>query len=187
MGSILGQVGFRSNGNLRRFCLKKSTKIVLVLFIFLIFAAGPLYYYTRPETTQNDTLQIKGKVNNPTILTLSQLKTQQSSTIQVTLSSSSKPSDNGVYNYTGVQLPELLAQANTLDSATFVYIQASDGYGTTIPIQDAMNQNTIIAYQRNSTSLTALKNGGEGPLRLIIGSDQFAQRWVRGVVAIEVR
>jgi DMSO/TMAO reductase YedYZ molybdopterin-dependent catalytic subunit len=167
--------------------LKKASKIVLVLFIFLIVAAVPLYYYTRPETTQTDALQIKGKVNNPKILTLSQLKTSPSTTIQVTLSSSSRPSDNGGYNYTGVQLPELLTQANIFNSATSVYIQASDGYGTIIPIQDAMNQNTIIAYQRNCSSLTALKDGGEGPLRLIIGSDQFAQRWVRGVVAIEVR
>lgn len=180
-------MGFRSYNSLRRFGLKISTKIVLFLFIFLIAAAVPLYYYTRPETTQTDVLQVKGKVNNPTILSLNQLKTQPSTTVQVTLSSSSRPSDNGVYNYTGVQLSELLAQANIFDSATSVYIQASDGYGTTIPIQDAMNQNTIIAYQRNVASLTALKDDGEGPLRLIIGSDQFAQRWVRGVVAIEVR
>jgi hypothetical protein len=31
-----------------------------------------------------------------------------------------------------------------------------------------------------------LKNDGEGPLRLIIGSDQYAQRWVRGVVSVIV-
>lgn len=166
--------------------MKKPTKTILVIFIFLIVAALPLYYYTRPETTQTNVLQIKGKVNNPITLTINQLKTQPSTTLQVILSSSSRPSDNGVFNYTGVQLPELLAQANILDSATSIYIQASDGYGTSIPIQDAMNQNTIIAYQKNSLSLTALKDDGEGPLRLIIGSDQFAQRWIRGVVAIEV-
>jgi DMSO/TMAO reductase YedYZ molybdopterin-dependent catalytic subunit len=180
-------VGFRSYNNLRLFGLKKSNKIVFVLFIFLIVAVVPLYYYTRPETTQTDVLQIKGKVNNPTTLTLSQLKTQPSTTLQVILSSSSRLSDNGVYNYTGVQLPELLAQAIILESATSVYIQASDGYGSTISIQDVMNQNTIIAYQRNGLPLKALKDDGEGPLRLIIGSDQFAQRWVRGVVSIEIR
>jgi DMSO/TMAO reductase YedYZ molybdopterin-dependent catalytic subunit len=49
-----------------------------------------------------------------------------------------------------------------------------------------VNQNTIIAYQKDGATLTALKAGGEGPLRLIIGNDQYAQRWVKGVVAIEV-
>jgi DMSO/TMAO reductase YedYZ molybdopterin-dependent catalytic subunit len=166
--------------------MKKAAKIAIIIFILLIVAAVPLYYYTRPDSTQTNALQIKGKVNNPTTLTLSQLKTYPSTTMQVTLSSSSRPSDNGVFNYTGVPLRDLLNQAQTSDNATSVYIQASDGYGTTIPIQDAMNPNTIIAYQRNGSSLTALKDDGEGPLRLIIGSDQYAQRWVRGVAAIEV-
>jgi DMSO/TMAO reductase YedYZ molybdopterin-dependent catalytic subunit len=53
-------------------------------------------------------------------------------------------------------------------------------------MQEAQNPNTIIAYQKNSEALTAIKAGGEGPLRLIIGGDQYAQRWVRGVAAIEV-
>ena len=53
--------------------------------------------------------------------------------------------------------------------------------------QDALNQNTIIAYERNDAPLTALKDDGEGPLRLIIGNDQYAQRWIRGIVSIEVR
>ena len=166
--------------------MKKTTKIAIVAFILLIVAAVPLYYYTRPDTAQTDTLQIKGKVNNPTTLTLSQLKTYPATTLQVTLSSSSRPSDNGIFNYTGVPLKDLLNEAQVSDNATSVYIQASDGYGTTIPIQDAMNQNTIIAYQKNGAPLTALKDDGEGPLRLIIGSDQYAQRWVRGVAAIEV-
>ena len=102
------------------------------------------------------------------------------------MSSSSRISDNGVFNYTGVTLRTLLEQANVSTNATSAYIQASDGYGTTIPIQDAMNQNTIIAYQKNGVPLMALKDDGEGPLRLIIGSDQYAQRWIRGVTIIEV-
>ena len=49
-----------------------------------------------------------------------------------------------------------------------------------------MSQKTIIAYQKDGAPLTPLKNGGEGPLRLIVGTDQYAQRWVRGVVSIQV-
>lgn len=166
--------------------MKRTTKIAIVAFILLIVAAVPLYYYTRPDTAQTNVLQIKGKVNNPTTLTLSQLKTCPATSLEVTLSSSSRPSDNGIFNYTGIPLKDLLNEAQVSDNATSVYVQASDGYGTTIPIQDALNQNTIIAYQKNDAPLTALKDGGEGPLRLIIGSDQYAQRWVRGVAAIVV-
>jgi DMSO/TMAO reductase YedYZ molybdopterin-dependent catalytic subunit len=166
--------------------MKKSTKITLALFIILVVSAVPLYLYTRPAQVKEGAVQIKGQVSNPLTITFSQLENYTPQTLEVTLSSSNPISDNGVFNYTGATLRTLLEQANLSANATSVYIQASDGYGTTIPIQDAMNQNTIIAYQKNGVPLTALKDDGEGPLRLIIGSDPYAQRWVRGVVAIEV-
>jgi DMSO/TMAO reductase YedYZ molybdopterin-dependent catalytic subunit len=166
--------------------MKKLTRITLALFIILVASTVPLYLYTRPVQVQEGNLQIKGQVSNPQTITFSQLENCTPQTLEVALSSSSHISDNGVFNYTGVTLRTLLEQANVSPNAISVYIQASDGYGTTIPIQDAMNQNTIIAYLKNGAPLTALKGGGEGPLRLIIGSDQFAQRWVRGLVAIEV-
>jgi DMSO/TMAO reductase YedYZ molybdopterin-dependent catalytic subunit len=166
--------------------MKKSAKIVIAIFVLLIVAAVPLYVYTRPDTAQSGALQITGKVNTSTTLTLEQLKTYPAVTLQVTLTSSGTPSGNGVFNYTGVTLKDLLSHVQASANATSIYIQAQDGYGTTITIQDAQNQNTIIAYQKDGAPLTALKDGGEGPLRLIVGSDQYAQRWVRGVVAIEV-
>jgi len=166
--------------------MKKTTKITLSIFLFLVAAAVPLYFYTRPAAVQTGTIQITGQVNNPLNITFNQLQTYTRMTIQVTLSSSSRLSDNGVFNYTGVTLKALLEEAKVSATATSVYIQASDGYGTNISIKDAMNSNTIIAYQKNGASLTPLKDDGEGPLRLIIGSDQYAQRWVRGVTAIQV-
>ncbi len=166
--------------------MKKSAKIVTAIFVLLIVVAVPLYFYTRPDTVQAGTLQITGKVNTPATFTLEQLKTYPAVTLQVMLTSSGTPSGNGVFNYTGVTLKDLLSHAQASANATSIYIQSQDGYGTTIPIQDAQNQNTIIAYQKDSAPLTALKDGGEGPLRLIISNDQYAQRWVRGVVAVEV-
>jgi len=167
--------------------MNKSTKIALTVFFLLIVAAVPLYYYTRPDTTQQSgTLQIKGNVNKPITLTLTQLETYPSIILQVTLSSSSRVQENGVFNYTGVTLKDLLSQVQTYSNAASVFVQASDGYGTTLNMQESLNQNTFIAYQKGSKPLTLLKDGGEGPLRLIIGDDQYAQRWIRGVAAIEI-
>jgi DMSO/TMAO reductase YedYZ molybdopterin-dependent catalytic subunit len=167
--------------------MKRSTTIALSIFILLIAIAVPLYYFTRPDSTQPaGTLQIEGNVNNPINLTISQLQSLPAVTLQVTVSSSSHQEDNGVFNYTGVPLKDLLSQAQANANATSIYVQASDGYGTTITMQDAQSQNTFIAYQKDGQPLTLLKDGGEGPLRLIIGGDQYAQRWVRGVVALDV-
>lgn len=166
--------------------MKKTSKVALALIIVLVSAAVPLYFYTRPAPAPQGTLQITGQVSNPMNITFSQLQTYTPLTLQVTLTSSSQPSDNGVFNYTGVLLSTLLQKAGVSANTTSVYIQASDGYGTTLSMQDAMKQKTIVAYERDDASLTPLKNGGEGPLRLIIGTDQYAQRWVRGVVSIQV-
>ena len=167
--------------------MNKSTKITLTVFVCLFIAVVPLYYASRPTPMQAGiALQITGKVVNPLNFTISQLQALQSTTIQVTLTSSSRAEDNGVFNYTGISLNSLLAQANIQANATSIYVQASDGYGTTLTIQEANNPDTIIAYQKDGSPLTLLKNDGEGPLRLIIGSDQYAQRWIRGAVAIIV-
>jgi DMSO/TMAO reductase YedYZ molybdopterin-dependent catalytic subunit len=167
--------------------MQRSTKIALLVFFLLIVAAVPLYIYTRPDnSSQPDSLQIKGDVNDPLTLTVDQLKTYPSVTLQVSLTSSSRTQDNGVFNYTGVLLKDLLSQAQANSNATSVFVQAQDGYGTTLTIDEAQSQNTLIAYQKNGSTLTQLKDVGEGPLRLIIGDDQYAQRWVRGVAAIEI-
>jgi DMSO/TMAO reductase YedYZ molybdopterin-dependent catalytic subunit len=166
--------------------MKKTSKIALAILIILVAAAVPLYFYTRPAPVPQGTMQITGKVSNPMNVTLSQLQTYTPTTLQVTLTSSGQPSGNGVFNYTGVLLSTLLQKAGVSASATSVYIQASDGYGTTLSMQDAMSQKTIIAYQKDGEALTPLKSGGEGPFRLIVGTDQYAQRWVMGVVSIQV-
>jgi DMSO/TMAO reductase YedYZ molybdopterin-dependent catalytic subunit len=167
--------------------MKKTSKIAIAAFIVLIVVAVPLYFYTRPTPMPSSVaLNVEGKVAAPLNLTLSQLQTYQPTTVQVTLTSSSRAQDNGVFNYTGISLNELLTDANILNNASNVYVQASDGYGATLTLQEAMNPNTIIAYQKDGAQLTPLKNDGEGPLRLVIGGDQYAQRWVRGVVAIQV-
>jgi len=166
--------------------MKKTSKIALAILIILVAAAVPLYFYTRPAPVPQGTMQITGQVSNPMNITLSQLQTYTPTTLQVTLTSSSQPSGNGVFNYTGVLLSTLLQKAEVSANATSVYIQASDGYGTTLSMQDAMSQKTIIAYQKDGEALTPLKSGGEGPFRLIVGTDQYAQRWVMGVVSIQV-
>jgi DMSO/TMAO reductase YedYZ molybdopterin-dependent catalytic subunit len=166
--------------------MKKTTKIAIVTFIVLVAAAVPLYFYTRPAPVPLGTIQITGEVSNPMNITLSQLQTWAPVTLKVTLTSSGSPLDNGVFNYTGVLLSTLLKEAGVSANATSVYIQASDGYGATLSMQDAMSPKTIIAYQKDGATLTPLKNGGEGPFRLIVGTDQYAQRWVMGVVSIRI-
>lgn len=167
--------------------MKKSTKLTLILFLLLVGSAIPLYIYTHRENVKADAITISGNLAHPLTIDLNQLQNQPQLTLQVTLSSSSKPAENGVFTYTGVPLKDLLDQANISANASSVYIQSVDGYGISISIYDATKSNTILACKKDNQVLTSLKDGGEGPIRLIIGDDEFAQRWIRGVSSIEVK
>ena len=167
--------------------MRKANKIAITALIIIIAVTVPVYFYMRQNAGTEGSIQIRGVVSNPRNFTYSQLEAFSPVTVQVTLSSSSKPADNGNFTYTGVSLNALLEQAHISANATSIYIQAADGYGATIPIQDAQKANTILAYQKDGASMNALSAGDEGPIRLIIGTDQYAQRWVRGVSVIEVR
>lgn len=166
--------------------MKNSTKIALVALVILVIAVIPLYYYTRPDAAQPaGTLQIKGSVLNPANLTYTQIAAYPSISMQATING--HQGGNGNYTYTGVTLKEILTQAEASSNATSIYIQASDGYGTTLTMQEATKADVIITYQKEGKTMTPLNEGGEGPFRLIIGSDEYSQRSVRGVIAIEVR
>lgn len=165
--------------------MDKNQKIVVTIIIILAVAFFPLYFFTHVGI-QEDTLQISGNVHNSVNMTLSQLKTYEPVTIQVTLFSSGKSQENGDFNYTGVLLKDLLNKAQASDNATAVFIQAADSYGTTLTLEEATSQNTIIAYQKDGVQMVPLKDSGDG-FRLIVGNDTYAQRWIRGVVAIDVR
>lgn len=166
--------------------MKPSTKAVIAVFAVLAVLAVPLYFYTRPTPVEAGTIQIVGNVDNPQNVTFTELESYPQVTIRAKLTSGGNPSDNGVFNYTGVLLRDLLNQAQVSANATSVYIQASDGYGATISLKDAQDNSTLIAYKKDGNALMPLKNGGEGPFRLIIGGDTYAQRWVKGVIALKV-
>jgi DMSO/TMAO reductase YedYZ molybdopterin-dependent catalytic subunit len=166
--------------------MQRITKIAVVTFALLIVVVFPLSYYVHPTQVEAGTIQIIGNVKHPLTLTFNQLKELSNTTIQAALTSSGSPQENGVYNYTGVTLKQLLSLAQAVDNATSVYVQASDAYGATLLIKDAQNPNTILAYEKNGAPMIPLKSGGEGPVRLVIGGDQFAQRWVKGAVSIQV-
>jgi DMSO/TMAO reductase YedYZ molybdopterin-dependent catalytic subunit len=167
--------------------VKKATKLAVIFVVLLAIAAVPLYFYMRQNAGSEGTIQVKGAVNNPANITVSELKTFPPVTVQVTLTSSSSPQENGVFNYTGVPVRSLLEQADAFENAASVYVQASDGYGTTLPLQEVMqNEETILAYEKDGEPLEPITEGGEGPVRLVIATDEFAQRWIKSVAVIEV-
>ena len=169
--------------------MNKGTKTAVIVFVLLVAAAVPLYFFARPTDVQEGTLQIRGKVNNPLNLTLSEIEALPSSSMQATLESASHDEDEGTFTYTGVTVASLLDLVDVSEDASEVFIQSIDGYCTTLKfVEDELqsNQKIMLVYQKDGEPLIPLAEGGTGPICLIIGTDEFALRWVKGVVLLEI-
>ena len=79
-------------------------------------------------------------------------------------------------NWTGLLLSDLLNQAQLIPEVSSIQFTASDGYKVTIPIELAMQPQTIIAYQKDGQPL------GEG-LRLILAGSNGAA-WISLITTI---
>ena len=167
--------------------MNKGTKTAAIVFVLLVAVAVPLYFFTRPVDVQEGALQIRGNLNNPLNLTLSEIEAFASSEILVTLDSATHVEDEGTFTYTGVTVASLLELAEVSGDASSVFIQSIDSYAITLSVDEILqNPKIMIVNKKDGQALASHAEGGNGPLRLIIGSDEFAQRWVTNVVLFEI-
>jgi DMSO/TMAO reductase YedYZ molybdopterin-dependent catalytic subunit len=167
--------------------MKKSSKLVIILFILLIVIEIPLYFVVHPTDAPKGYLQIKGNVDHPLNMTLNDLLAMPAVDLTAQLTSSGSPQENGLFNYTGIPLWSLLQKAGIADNATSVYVLASDAYGTVISVKELKdNPKILIAYMEGGQMIKSQADGGWGPIRLIVGTDSYANRWVKWVVSVTV-
>lgn len=79
-------------------------------------------------------------------------------------------------NWGGVSLSYLLQQVGVDPVVASVAFQASDGYAVSIPLQEAMQSNVIIAYEIDGTTLTET-------LRLVV-PDENGNIWIAMITTI---
>lgn len=133
-------------------------------------------------------LTATGKVDISSSFDLNQIKAMQSTTIMATLKSSGHPEENGVFQFTGVTLWSLLQQTGIENDAVIVRVKASDGFSASLLVEEIQenSERILLAYMKDGQMIKAETDGGEGPLRLVVGSDTYASRWVKYVSSIEV-
>ncbi len=102
------------------------------------------------------TLTVAGLVNNTFTLTYDQLKKMAPTELDATLECVSNPVGGGLISnthWTGVKLADLLKQAGVKDGVTEITFTSADGYYESIPLESAMNDNSLIAYATNGEAL----------------------------------
>jgi DMSO/TMAO reductase YedYZ molybdopterin-dependent catalytic subunit len=113
-------------------------------------------------------LPVSGLVSNPLTLDYGQLLSMSAVEQYNTLECVSNEIGGDLIStakWKGVRLKDVLSQAQAKPDATYVVFKAADGYDVGIPIEKAMQDGTILAYQINDAPLPA-EHGF--PVRMIV-------------------
>lgn len=132
---------------------------------------------------QEWSLEVKGLVANPLVLSYQDLKTfpivEQPHTLMC-ISNEVGGDLVGNANWTGVRLRDILAKAGARP-ALEVILRASDGYSESIPMEKALEEGTVLAYEMNGEPLWA-KHGY--PVRLLV-PNIYGMKNVKWLTSIE--
>jgi DMSO/TMAO reductase YedYZ molybdopterin-dependent catalytic subunit len=84
--------------------------------------------------------------------------------------------------WTGVPVKDILEKAGYSDDAVSIIFYAADDYSSSITIEKALEEDTILAYGMNGVTLP---EGHGYPLRLVVPG-KVGYKWVKWVVRMEV-
>ena len=131
-------------------------------------------------------LEIAGLVENPVSYTYDEIKSLPYVDQNATLACISNEVGGdliGTALWRGVRLKELLERAGLKDGAVDIALKASDDYTDSIPIERAMNEATLLAYEMNGEPLTPAHGF---PLRLLVPGIYGMKnvKWITRVEAV---
>jgi DMSO/TMAO reductase YedYZ molybdopterin-dependent catalytic subunit len=137
---------------------------------------GPQYI-----NAENYTLTVTGLVNNEQEYTYDEvLSNYQSFKKVVTLHC--VEGWNTTILWEGIQVKDLLADAQVDPSANTVIFYAYDGYSTSMPLDYITGNNIIIAYKMNNVTLPPERGY---PFQLVAES-KWGYKWIKWITAIEL-
>jgi len=156
-----------------------ATAIITVIVAVFPFWSG-LTPTVRAEPINVDwQLSIIGLVNQPLNLSLTDIAAMPKTSVYATIYCVDFP--NSVVtegNWTGVNLWFLLETAGVSSDAVKVAFFASDGFSTDLPIETAMREDIILAYEKDGAGLSE-------KLRLVVPG-KWGYKWINQVTSIEV-
>ncbi len=141
-----------------------NKKTILTITTIIIASLALTVLVTRPLQIQAQTsnsiptLAITGLVENPLNLTIDDIQAMPSATEYAVLycvDAPGTPLQEG--SWTGVSLSYLLQLANVSIGAVKVAFFAPDGYTADLTIPMAMQNNTLVAYQKDGVPLSSLQ------------------------------
>jgi hypothetical protein len=165
--------------------MKITLPIITLTAILVITLAVPFFTISTSSIAHADPankdwqLAVTGLVQTPLNLNLTQLAALPQTTEFAALYCVDEPSYVVAQgNWTGVKLSQLLDEANVSNTAIKVAFHASDGYSTDLTIQVAMQDDVIVAYEKDGVPLAET-------LRLVVPA-HWGYKWICLITSIEL-
>jgi DMSO/TMAO reductase YedYZ molybdopterin-dependent catalytic subunit len=142
---------------------------------------------TRPPQIDGETwrLELGGLVLSPLSLSIEEIRSRPSVSQVITQSCISNELGGdliGTALFTGVRLKDLLEEAGLRRGAQEVYIEAVDGFYESVPIEEAMDDRTLLVYAMNGEPLP-VEHGY--PLRIYI-PNHYGMKQPKWITRMEV-
>ena len=138
-----------------------------------------------------ETIEVVGLVTNPGPISISELQTLPTETVEVTFESGGSPE---AHTYTGVRLSDVLEHVGVAgDPAThnpllrrYLIVTAKDGYQIVVSGGELDpnfgNAPMLLAWELDGAPLSPQ----DGPLRLVVPGDLRGGRYIYGIVSFDV-
>lgn len=150
--------------------IKRNTTFVIAIILGLLLTA--ITGSATAESASN--LEITNLSSNSINLSQEDLQAMPTTTVYAELYCDGSLATSG--NWTGILLSDLLFKAQQTPEVSSIQFTASDGYKVSIPIELAMQPQTIIAYQKDDRPLV------EGLRLILAGSNGGA--WISLITTI---
>ncbi|MHB1253297.1 MAG: molybdopterin-dependent oxidoreductase [Candidatus Humimicrobiaceae bacterium] len=135
--------------------------------------------------TADWTLSFKGLVKNKLILNYEDIIKMPQKTEFATLETISNPAGGSMIGsafWTGVPFKYILEKAGIKEGAIKVVFYCADGYSTSVTIEEALQDNVILAYKINGKELPDVHGY---PVRMVV-PDKYGMKWAKWITEIEL-
>ncbi|MEM3000176.1 MAG: molybdopterin-dependent oxidoreductase [Candidatus Bathyarchaeia archaeon] len=159
---------------------KPFTTTIIITTLLIISSALTLSHasYVSAETVNSNQLTITGLVANPLNLSHTEIAAMPKSRVNAAIICVDFPGHVVAQgNWAGVKLRILLEAAKPLAEAVKIAFYADDGYSTDLPIETAMRDDIIVAYEKDGEAL--------GALRLVVPG-KWGYKWINQLTRIEL-
>ena len=167
-----------------------KTKYIVICAVILLLISGICVFLNSlaDQSKGIDGYSLSVSRNGEVLKTFSldQIKKMDSVTVRKTIRSGSKKDEEGLFK--GVPLSTILNKTDKSileECGTFTTF-AGDSFSSALSAEDMLDRNNVLViYAKDGKDLMPISEGGEGPMRIIIQSDQFGNRSTMNLIRVD--